>query len=43
MKPPTGTAPNLASWHGVTVHRDCHVQYERILYSVPFAFVGKGP
>ena len=34
-------APDLGSWHGVTVHRDCHVQHSRILYSVPFALVGK--
>jgi hypothetical protein len=25
----------------VTVHRDCHVSFERALYSVPFALVGK--
>jgi transposase len=34
-------APDLGTWSGVAVHRDCHVQYERILYSVPFALVGK--
>ena len=34
-------APDLGSWHAVTVHRDCHVQHERILYSVPFTLVGK--
>lgn len=34
-------APDLGSWHAVTVHRDCHVQHERILYSVPFSLVGK--
>jgi len=34
-------APDLGSWHGVTVHRDCHVQHERVLYSVPFTLVGK--
>ncbi len=34
-------APDLGSWHAVQVHRDCHVQFERILYSVPFALVGK--
>lgn len=41
MKPLPAIAPNLGSWHGVTVHRDCHVQHERVLYSVPFALVGK--
>lgn len=34
-------APDLASWHRVSVHKDCHVQFERILYSAPFALVGK--
>lgn len=34
-------APDLGSWHAVSGHRDCHVQHERVLYSVPFALVGK--
>jgi transposase len=34
-------APDLGAWHGVSVHRDCHVQHARILYSVPFTLVGK--
>ncbi len=34
-------APDLGSWHRVSVHRDCHVQFERVLYSVPFTLVGK--
>jgi Mu transposase-like protein/integrase-like protein len=34
-------APDLGTWTTVTVHRDCHVQFERVLYSVPFALVGK--
>jgi hypothetical protein len=34
-------APDLGSWHRVSVHRDCHVQFDRGLYSVPFALVGK--
>lgn len=34
-------APDLGSWHRVSVHRDCHVAHQRILYSVPFALVGK--
>jgi hypothetical protein len=41
MKPLPAIAPSLGSWHAVTVHRDCHVQHERVLYSVPFALVGK--
>ncbi len=34
-------APDLGSWHRVNVHRDCHVQFERCLYSAPCALVGK--
>jgi transposase len=34
-------APDLGSWHTVAVHRDCHVQHARVLYSVPFTLVGK--
>ena len=33
--------PDLGTWHAVTVHRDCHVSFERALYSVPFALEGK--
>jgi transposase len=41
MRPLPAIAPDLGAWSGVVVHRDCHVQHERILYSVPFALVGK--
>lgn len=41
MKPLPAIAPDLGSWHAVSVHRDCHVQHERILYSAPFSLVGK--
>jgi transposase len=34
-------APDLGEWHRVTVHRDCHVQFDRALYSAPFRLVGK--
>jgi transposase len=34
-------APDLGVWHRATVHRDCHLQHQRVLYSVPFALVGK--
>ncbi len=34
-------APDLGTWHRVNVHRDCHVQFERVLYSAPFTLVGK--
>jgi hypothetical protein len=34
-------APDLGSWHRVILHRDCHVQFDRALYSAPFGLVGK--
>jgi transposase len=36
-----GVTPDLGTWHRVTVHKDCHVQFERMLYSAPFTLVGK--
>lgn len=41
LKPLPAIAPDLGTWHRVSVHKDCHVQLERILYSAPFALVGK--
>jgi transposase len=41
MRPLPSIAPDLGTWHRVAVHRDCHVQFDRRLYSVPFALVGK--
>ena len=34
-------APDLGVWTQVAVHRDCHVQFEKSLYSVPFRLVGQ--
>jgi transposase len=34
-------APDLGVWARVRVHRDCHVQFEKALYSVPFTLVGR--
>jgi hypothetical protein len=34
-------APDLGTWSAVRVHRDCHVQFERCYYSVPFALIGQ--
>lgn len=34
-------APDLGTWHQVSVHRDCHVKFANALYSAPFALVGK--
>ncbi len=34
-------APDLGTWSGVRVHRDCHVQFDRCFYSVPFTLIGQ--
>jgi hypothetical protein len=34
-------APDLGTWHRVTLHPDCHVKFDYRLYSAPFALVGK--
>lgn len=41
LKPLPLQAPDLGVWHTVTPHRDCHIKFEHVLYSVPFALVGK--
>jgi len=41
LLPLPAVPPDLGSWHQVAVHRDCHVSFERGLYSVPFTLVGK--
>ncbi|MCC4114700.1 hypothetical protein LLG90_04975 [Aromatoleum toluclasticum] len=41
LRPLPAVPPDLGSWHQVSVHRDCHVSFERALYSVPCALVGK--
>jgi len=33
-------APDLGTWNEVRVHRDCHVQFDRCFYSVPFTLIG---
>jgi transposase len=40
FKPLPAVAPDLGTWHRVVLHRDCHVQFERALYSAPFTLVG---
>jgi len=42
MRALPAVAPNLGTWHQVSVHRDCHVKFANALYSAPFALVGKG-
>jgi len=34
-------APDLGTWNAVRVHRDCHVQFARCFYSVPFTLIGQ--
>lgn len=34
-------APDLGTWHRVTLHPDCHVKFDYRLYSAPVALVGK--
>lgn len=34
-------APDLGAWHRVTLHRDCHVQFDRSYYSAPYTLVSK--
>jgi transposase len=41
MRPLPAVAPDLGVWTQVSVHRDCHVQFEKSLYSVPFTLVGQ--
>ncbi len=41
LQPLPDQAPDLGSWHQVSVHRDCHVKFDHCLYSAPFAWVGK--
>ncbi len=41
LKPLPAIAPDLGTWHQVKLHRDCHLQFERVLYSAPFALVGR--
>jgi transposase len=41
LKPLPAVTPDLGTWHRVVVHRDCHVQFEYALYSVPFTLVSK--
>jgi transposase len=40
LKALPGITPDLGVWAQASVHRDCHVQFEKSLYSVPFRLVG---
>lgn len=39
LKPLPDILPEVASWTTVKVHGDCHVQFEKCRYSVPFPLV----
>ena len=41
LLPLPAVTPDLGTWHRVGVHRDCHVQFGRALYSAPFGLIGK--
>ncbi len=41
MKALPAIAPDLGTWHRVSVHRDCHVQFDRSLYSAPFTLASR--
>ena len=41
LRPLPAVAPDLGVWSQVSVHRDCHVQFDRAYYSAPFSLVGK--
>jgi transposase len=41
MQPLPAIAPDLGTWHRVTLHPDCHIKFDYRLYSAPFALVGK--
>ncbi|TDR38676.1 transposase [Tahibacter aquaticus] len=41
LKPLPDVPPELAVWAQVSVHRDAHVQFEKVLYSVPFRLMGQ--
>ena len=41
LLPLPAVAPDLGVWSQAHVHPDCHLQFERAYYSVPFSLVGK--
>ena len=41
LKPLPDVPPELAAWAKVKVHGNCHIQYEKNFYSVPFRLVRK--
>lgn len=41
LKPLPAIAPDLGTWHLVSVHRTCHARFERMLYSATFTQAGE--
>lgn len=41
LAPLPAVAPDLGVWSQASVHRDCHVQFDRAFYSVPHTLVGQ--
>lgn len=41
LSPLPPVAPDLGVWKQASVHRDCHLQFDRAFYSVPWTLVGK--
>lgn len=41
LRPLPAVAPDLGVWKRASVHRDCHLQFDRAFYSVPWTLVGK--
>lgn len=41
LSPLPAVAPDLGVWKQASVHRDCHLQFDRAFYSVPWTLVGK--
>jgi transposase len=41
LLPLPAIAPDLGVWSQATLHRDCHVQFERAFYSAPWRLIGQ--
>lgn len=41
LRPLPGAPYELATWRRARVHIDCHIEFERVYYSVPHTFVAK--
>jgi transposase len=41
LQPLPPIAPDLGVWAGARLHRDCHLQFDKSLYSAPFTLIGR--